>query len=484
MIVVVQVEQRQFGNSLLRFTDHGAQLRASLTYARDVYDAATIERLAGHWLNLLRAVVSEPQQRIAELALLDSAEQQRLIEHWNPSVEPQVQGPNLHQRFEAQAALQPQALALRCADVSLSYGELNAQANRLARKLRELGVGPDVRVGIATERAIPLVVGLLAILKAGGAYVPLDPQYPAERLSYMIEDSGLHLLLTQEHLLHNLPPRVGVQTLCLEHLALDAFSEQNLGNLTDADNLAYVIYTSGSTGRPKGALLSHANVTRLLNATQGQFNFGPSDVWTLFHSYAFDFSVWEVFGALCTGGRLVIVPYFISREPQAFHQLLCDEQVTVLNQTPTAFRQLLPVACNSPQPLALRWVIFGGEALEVSSLRPWYERFGSTQTTLVNMYGITETTVHVTFRALSPSDLDAKVQSPIGRPLADLSWYLLDSQLQPVPAGCAGELYIAGAGLARGYHGRAGLTAERFVASPVWQWRTAVPHRRFGALSR
>lgn len=266
----------------------------------------------------------------------------------------------------------------------------------------------------------------------------------------MIEDSGIALLLTQEHLLEHLPPRVGVQTLCLEHLALDAFSADNLANQTLPDTLAYVIYTSGSTGRPKGALLSHANVTRLLSATQQPFGFGAQDVWTLFHSYAFDFSVWELFGALCTGGRLVIVPYFISREPQAFHQLLCDEGVTVLNQTPTAFRQLLPIACQSTLPLALRWVIFGGEALDVSSLRPWYERFGDQSTTLVNMYGITETTVHVTFRALSPADLDAKVQSPIGRPLSDLSWYLLDSQLQPVAAGCAGELYIAGAGLARG----------------------------------
>ena len=233
----------------------------------------------------------------------------------------------------------------------------------------------------------------------------------------------------QEHLLENLPPRVGVQALCLEHVQWEAFSADNLLNLTRPDNLAYVIYTSGSTGRPKGALLSHANVSRLLSATADEFAFGPSDVWTLFHSYAFDFSVWELFGALCTGGRLVIVPYFISREPQAFHQLLCDEQVTVLNQTPTAFRQLLSIACNSPQTLALRWVIFGGEALDVASLRPWYERFGDAPTTLVNMYGITETTVHVTWRALSAQDLDARVQSPIGRPISDLSWYLLDSQL-------------------------------------------------------
>ena len=446
--------------------EQGDQLHASLTYACEVYDAATIERLAGHWLNLLQAVVREPQQRIAQLPLLNSAEQQALIAQWNPQVQVQPVAPTLHQLFEAQVALHPQALALRCGDDSLSYGELNAQANRLAHKLRELKVGPEVRVGIATERALALVVGVLAILKAGGAYVPLDPQYPAERLSYMIEDSGIQLLLTQEHLLENLPPRVGVQALCLEHVALDAFSADNVPNLAQPDNLAYVIFTSGSTGRPKGALLTHANVTRLLSATADEFGFGPSDVWTLFHSCAFDFSVWELYGALCTGGRLVIVPYFISREPHAFHQLLCDEQVTVLNQTPTAFRQLLPIACNSPQTLALRWVIFGGEALDVASLRPWYERFGNDQTTLVNMYGITETTVHVTYRALSPLDLDAKVQSPIGRPVNDLSWYLLDSQLQPVMPGCAGELYIAGAGLARGYHGRAGLSAERFVPSP------------------
>ncbi|NNA07928.1 non-ribosomal peptide synthase/polyketide synthase [Pseudomonas lundensis] len=446
--------------------EQGEHLHASLTYASDVYDAATVERLAQHWLNLLRAVVREPQQRIAALELMAPAEQQALIQQWNPQLEVQPVAPGLHQLFEAQAAAQPQAVAVRCGEQSLDYGELNACANRLARKLRELGVGPEVRVGIATERAIPLVVGVLAILKAGGAYVPLDPQYPAERLSYMIGDSGIRLLLTQEHLLESLPPHVGVQSLCLEHLTLDTFSAENLANLTRPDNLAYVIYTSGSTGRPKGALLSHANVTRLLSATQQSFGFDQHDVWTLFHSYAFDFSVWELFGALCSGGRLVIVPYFISREPHAFHQLLCDEGVTVLNQTPTAFRQLMPVACQSPQALALRWVIFGGEALEVASLRPWYERFGDRATTLVNMYGITETTVHVTFRALSPADLQANVQSPIGRPLSDLSWYLLDSQLQPVAPGCAGELYIAGQGLARGYHGRAGLSAERFVPSP------------------
>ncbi|HEF4763026.1 TPA: non-ribosomal peptide synthetase [Pseudomonas putida] len=446
--------------------EQGDELDASLSYATDLYDEASMQRLAEQWLNLLRAVVTDPQQRVAELPLMFTPQYDQLIRHWNPTFEMQRQSPTLHQLFEAQAAQQPNAIALTYESEQLTYAALNAQANRLARKLREQGVGPEVKVGIATERAIPLVVGLLAILKAGGAYVPLDPQYPAERLSYMIEDSGIALLLTQSHLIDGLPARDGVQVLDLTSLQLDGYGSDNLPTLSTPDNLAYVIYTSGSTGRPKGALLSHGNVGRLLSATAAEFNFGADDVWTLFHSYAFDFSVWELFGSLCTGGRLVIVPYYISREPQAFYRLLCDEGVTVLNQTPTAFRQLLPIACASPRNLALRQVIFGGEALEVASLRPWFERFGDQQPTLVNMYGITETTVHVTYRAIRLADLDGKAQSPIGLPIRDLRWYLLDSQLQPVPVGVAGELYIAGAGLARGYHGRSGLTAERFVPSP------------------
>ncbi|MHC8338371.1 amino acid adenylation domain-containing protein [Pseudomonas sp. HLT2-19-2] len=446
--------------------EQGEALDASLTYATDVYDEASMKRLAEQWLNLLRAVVADPHQRVAQLPIIDRLQRDALVQHWNPAFEAQPQSPTLHQLFEVQAAQRPNANALVYEGEQLTYAALNAQANRLARKLREQGVGPEVRVGIATERAMPLVVGLLAILKAGGAYVPLDPHYPAERLSYMIEDSGITLLLTQQHLIDGLPSRDGVQVLSLESLQLGDYSADNLPALASAENLAYVIYTSGSTGRPKGALLSHGNVGRLLTATADEFNFGPNDVWTLFHSYAFDFSVWELFGSLCTGGRLVIVPYDISREPQAFHRLLCDEGVTVLNQTPTAFRQLLPIACASERNLALRQVIFGGEALEVASLRPWFERFGDRQPTLVNMYGITETTVHVTYRAIRLADLDGKAQSPIGLPIRDLRWYLLDSQLQPVPVGVAGELYIAGAGLARGYHGRYGLTAERFVPSP------------------
>ncbi|HCR1196862.1 TPA: pyoverdine non-ribosomal peptide synthetase PvdD, partial [Pseudomonas aeruginosa] len=236
-----------------------------------------------------------------------------------------------------------------------------------------------------------------------------------------------------------------------------------------ADNLAYVIYTSGSTGKPKGTLLTHRNALRLFSATEAWFGFDERDVWTLFHSYAFDFSVWEIFGALLYGGRLVIVPQWVSRSPEDFYRLLCREGVTVLNQTPSAFKQLMAVACSADmatQQPALRYVIFGGEALDLQSLRPWFQRFGDRQPQLVNMYGITETTVHVTYRPVSEADLEGGLVSPIGGTIPDLSWYILDRDLNPVPRGAVGELYIGRAGLARGYLRRAGLSATRFVPNP------------------
>ncbi|MBU5970017.1 pyoverdine non-ribosomal peptide synthetase PvdD, partial [Pseudomonas aeruginosa] len=231
----------------------------------------------------------------------------------------------------------------------------------------------------------------------------------------------------------------------------------------------YVIYTSGSTGKPKGTLLTHRNALRLFSATEAWFGFDERDVWTLFHSYAFDFSVWEIFGALLYGGRLVIVPQWVSRSPEDFYRLLCREGVTVLNQTPSAFKQLMAVACSADmatQQPALRYVIFGGEALDLQSLRPWFQRFGDRQPQLVNMYGITETTVHVTYRPVSEADLEGGLVSPIGGTIPDLSWYILDRDLNPVPRGAVGELYIGRAGLARGYLRRPGLSATRFVPNP------------------
>ncbi|MFO2087827.1 pyoverdine non-ribosomal peptide synthetase PvdD [Pseudomonas aeruginosa] len=442
---------------------------ASFDYATDLFDASTVERLAGHWRNLLRGIVANPRQRLGELPLLDAPERRQTLSEWNPAQrECAVQG-TLQQRFEEQARQRPQAVALILDEQRLSYGELNARANRLAHCLIARGVGADVPVGLALERSLDMLVGLLAILKAGGAYLPLDPAAPEERLAHILDDSGVRLLLTQGHLLERLPRQAGVEVLAIDGLVLDGYAESDPLPTLSADNLAYVIYTSGSTGKPKGTLLTHRNALRLFSATEAWFGFDERDVWTLFHSYAFDFSVWEIFGALLYGGRLVIVPQWVSRSPEDFYRLLCREGVTVLNQTPSAFKQLMAVACSADmatQQPALRYVIFGGEALDLQSLRPWFQRFGDRQPQLVNMYGITETTVHVTYRPVSEADLEGGLVSPIGGTIPDLSWYILDRDLNPVPRGAVGELYIGRAGLARGYLRRPGLSATRFVPNP------------------
>ncbi|WP_373684128.1 non-ribosomal peptide synthase/polyketide synthase [Pseudomonas aeruginosa] len=462
------VQTAQFDLTLDTYESSNGLL-AELTYATDLFDASSAERIAGHWLNLLRSIVARPEARIAELKLLDEAEARADLLQWNPHPQDFPPASCLHRQIERQAAERPRATAVVYGERALDYGELNLRANRLAHRLIELGVGPDVLVGLAAERSLEMIVGLLAILKAGGAYVPLDPRYPSDRLGYMIEDSGIRLLLTQRAARERLPLGEGLPCLLLdaEH-EWAGYPESDPQSAVGVDNLAYVIYTSGSTGKPKGTLLPHGNVLRLFDATRHWFGFSADDAWSLFHSYAFDFSVWEIFGALLHGGRLVIVPHETSRSPEDFLRLLCRERVTVLNQTPSAFKQLMQVACAGQEvpPLALRHVVFGGEALEVQALRPWFERFGDRAPRLVNMYGITETTVHVTYRPLSLADLDGGAASPIGEPIPDLSWYLLDAGLNPVPRGCIGELYVGGAGLARGYLNRPELSCTRFVADP------------------
>ena len=376
----------------------------------------------------------------------------------------------VHQWFEEQVERTPEAVAVVFERQSLTYRELNARANQLAHHLRSLGVGPDVLVGLFMERSLGLVVGVLGILKAGGAYVPLDPQYPAERVTFALADANAPLVVTQE----SLAEKLGSTRAKLIHLDRDASAisrqpQSNPANQTNPGHLAYVIYTSGSTGTPKGSLISHHNVVRLFQATQAWFKFAPTDVWTLFHSCAFDFSVWELWGALFHGGRLVVVPYIVSRTPGAFHRLLHDEGVTVLNQTPSAFRQLIQIdeAADRNDPrasLALRWVIFAGEALEFPSLKPWFDVHGDQHPRLVNMYGITETTVHVTYRPVSRADLLGG--SLIGQPIPDLQIYLLNDAQRPVPIGEPGEIYVGGDGVGLGYLNRPELTAQRFIPDP------------------
>jgi amino acid adenylation domain-containing protein len=437
-------------------------------YNTDLFDPGTIDRMMGHLVTLLEGIVANPSQRIAQLPLLTAVEQQQLLVEWNRTQVDDFDRQCIDQLFEEQVSSTPEAVAVVFDNQQLTYGELNHQANQLAHYLRSVGVKPDVLVGICVERSLEMVVGLLGILKAGGAYVPLDPEYPTERLRFILADAQVSVLLSQQHLLEKLPQHQA-RVVCLDTdwAEIAHNSDSNPLNVTTASNLAYVIYTSGSTGQPKGVLVNHANVVRLFAATEDWYHFDEQDVWTLFHSYAFDFSVWEIWGALLSGGRLVVVSYLVTRSPESFYQLLCQEKVTILNQTPSAFRQLIAAEQSSAiaAQLHLRLVIFGGEALELTSLQPWFDRHGDESPQLVNMYGITETTVHVTYRPLSQGDLDGTA-NVIGRPIPDLQVYVLDQYLQPVPIGVPGEMYIGGAGVTCGYLNRPELTAGRFIVSP------------------
>jgi amino acid adenylation domain-containing protein/non-ribosomal peptide synthase protein (TIGR01720 family) len=448
-------------------TDQG--ITGLVEYSTDIFDASTITRMVEHYRNLLEGIVNNPQQRLYELSLLTETERHQLLVEWNNTEVEYPQQQCIYQLFEAQVQRTPDAIAVVCDSEQLTYCELNARANQLARYLRSLGVKPEVLVGICVERSLDMVIGLLAILKAGGAYVPLDPGYPKERLAFMLQDAQIPILLTQQYLIDNLPQsQTKVIELDTDWQSIAQQNSQNLVSQCTSNNLAYIIYTSGSTGRPKGVLVNHTNVVRLLAATQSWYNFNPEDVFSLFHSIAFDFSVWEIWGALVYGGKLVVVPYWLSRSPEEFYKLLLTQQVTVLNQTPSAFSQLIQTeeSLESTNNLSLRKVIFGGEALQLESLRPWFERHGDQSPQLLNMYGITETTVHVTYRPLTMVDLEAASASVIGRPIGDLQLYILDKHLQPVPIGVPGEMYIGGAGVARGYLNRPELTSQRFIPNP------------------
>jgi amino acid adenylation domain-containing protein len=427
-------------------------LTGTAEYSTDLFDAATIDRLVLHYGRLLAGMAEAPERHVGDLDLL-TVEEALQLRAGNEASYP-LDRP-LHAWIEDQARRFPDAVAVTFEAETLTYGELDRRANRLARHLLALGVGPEIRVAVLMERSTELVVALLAVLKAGGAYVPLDLAYPAERIAFLLEDSAAAVLLTEAR-------------LDADREQIEALSGKRLPVVVEPEHIAYVIYTSGSTGRPKGVQVTHANVLRLFAATQERFAFGPADAWTFFHSVAFDFSVWEIWGALIHGGRLVVVPWTVSRSPVLFLDLLVREQVTVLNQTPSAFAQLAQEdETRGGIATDLRLVIFGGEALDLAGLAPWLARHGDEKPLLVNMYGITETTVHVTARPLRAADARGETRSLIGLPIPDLSLTVMDPGLRPVPLGVPGELAVSGAGLARGYLGRPELTAERFVPDPL-----------------
>ena len=347
---------------------------------------------------------------------------------------------------------------------SVTYAELNQRAARVAAALQPMHVARGAIVAIYMERSIDLVAAMLGVIQAGAAYLPIDSSYPAARVLETLADAVPIAVLTDCELGLGLG-EAAVPLLFVEELSLDLAAGVARG--VDADDPAYVIYTSGSTGKPKGVVVSHRNVLRLMSQTDHWFGFNEEDVWTMFHSFAFDFSVWEMWGSLLTGGRLVLVPFAVSRSPEDFYALLAAERVTVLNQTPSAFSLLMQAEARcEPMPLALRTVILGGEALNLRSLLPWFARHGESTPAIVNMYGITETTVHVTYRRILAAEAEREIDSLIGEPIPDLQIHLLDEQMRPVATGETGEICIGGPGVALGYLHRAELTAHRFVANP------------------
>ncbi|MEB2647144.1 non-ribosomal peptide synthetase [Pseudomonas canadensis] len=432
--------------------DRNGRLSLSFDYADELFENATIQRLAEHYINLLHAVCEQPQQAIGDLALMQHDEQALYSEA--PCAPAQQWLPELLNQQTSDAT------ALVWDGGSLTFAQLHTQANRLAHYLRDKGVGPDVCVAIAAERSPQLLVGLLAIIKAGGAYVPLDPDYPAERLAYMLKDSGVHLLLTQTALLEQVPSAEGVCVIAMDSLHLDSWPTQPPGLHLHGDNLAYVIYTSGSTGQPKGVGNTHAALAERLQWMQASYQLNETDVLMQKAPISFDVSVWECFWPLITGCRLVLAGPGEHRDPHRIAQLVQEHGVTTLHFVPP----LLQLFIDEPlvaECTSLRRLFSGGEALPAELRNRVLAQLPAVQ--LHNRYGPTETAINVTHWHCRAEDGE---RSPIGRPLGNVICRVLDEQLNPVPLGVPGELCIGGIGLARGYLGRAGLTAERFVADP------------------
>ncbi|MFI1993773.1 non-ribosomal peptide synthase/polyketide synthase [Actinoplanes sp. NPDC020271] len=441
-----------------------------LEYSAEMFDPDTADRLADRLIRVLDAALTRPDEPVSRIDLLDAQERARILGPWSrPAPEQPVPAGaqrNLVREFEAAARRHPDAVAVTGEDGELTYAELDDAANRLAHLFARHGAGPERFVALALPRRTELVVSILAVLKSGAAYLPIDPGYPADRIAFMLADAQPVLIVGAGGVQSRIDAG-DVPWVLLDDVDLTRLPDTPPVIEPAAEHPAYVIYTSGSTGTPKGVVVTHANVLRLFRQTAHWFGFDETHTWTLFHSYAFDFSVWELWGPLLHGGRLVVVPYDTSRSPADFLDLLSRERVTVLNQTPSAFYQLMQADREAGgAELALRYVIFGGEALDLGRLSGWYERHAEDAPVLVNMYGITETTVHVTYQPLTERTAAEQAASLIGVGIPDLGMYVLDEGLQPVPAGIVGEMYVSGAGLARGYLNRPGLSAIRFVADP------------------
>jgi amino acid adenylation domain-containing protein len=440
----------------------GSSVLTCIFQSKD-FSASVVGQFMDAIVRVHRQLHENPELELREIHISDSEDSRQVALLGQSHRTLPAQEERIEQAFARTASQTPHAPALTYGEQHLTYQELDGRANRMAHALRRHGIEAGDLIGICLERSLELVTVLLAILKAGAAYVPLDPSYPIDRLAYMINDAKLSLVIVSGN---EFPAGKDIQILHPEELLQHEFKHTAVPQAhATNDDAAYVIYTSGSTGRPKGVVIPHRNVVNLLAATTDDFGLSSADTWTLFHSSAFDFSVWEIWGCLLTGGHLIVVPYWVSRSAEEFCDLLAKEHVTVLNQTPSAFAQLLEIDRDRPLASTLRLVIFGGERLDTSMLLQWFDRHPESRCRMVNMFGITETTVHVTLETITRKEALAGSRS-VGRALPGWYFYVMDAQCRMLPPGVTGEIYVGGAGVAAFYLNRPELTAERFVPDP------------------
>ncbi|NOQ28036.1 MAG: amino acid adenylation domain-containing protein, partial [Bacteroidales bacterium] len=440
--------------------DYGEQLMFSFEYCTKLFKAETIDRFIAYFKQIVSQLARKPEIKISAIDILSKEEKHQLLYEFNNTKADYPKDKTVHQLFQEQVEKTPENVAVSCDGNVFTYNELNRKANIIAHHIREIGIARDDIVSIFLDRSIETVFSMLGVLKSGGAYLPLDPDYPDERIDFILNDSRSKIVISTKELSTRI--EFDENIICVEEMSELENNFSNIEIINKPSDLCYIIYTSGTTGMPKGVMVEHKNLVRLFFNERFQFDFSENDIWTMFHSHCFDFSVWEMYGALLYGGKLIVIPKIVAKDVEEYYKLLREEKVTVLNQTPSAFYNLSEIALQKPGKSLenLRYVIFGGEALKPNKLAEWFNIYSDVK--LINMYGITETTVHVTYKEICENEIANNI-SNIGTSIPTLTTYVVDENLKLVPKGVAGELLIGGDGLSRGYLGREDLTRERFI---------------------